>query len=129
MQEIQRGGEADVAQWLATTRHPQFDKPYNELVYQPMLELLGYLRDNDFKTFIVSGGGIDFMRVWVGEVYGIPRDQVIGSSIKTEFVIGDNGPEINQQSANVVCRSENHTWCRSDPLYCGGWIVRVVHPV
>jgi len=88
--------EADVAQWLSTARHPRFDKPYNELVYQPMLELLDYLRDNEFKTFIVSGGGVDFMRVWVEEVYGIPRDQVIGSSIKTEFVIGDNGPEIRR---------------------------------
>ncbi len=88
--------EADVAQWLSTARHPRFDRPYNELVYQPMLELLDYLRDNEFKTFIVSGGGIDFMRVWVEEVYGIPRDQVIGSSIKTEFVIGDNGPEIRR---------------------------------
>lgn len=88
--------ESEVAQWLASARHPRFNRPYTDLVYQPMLELLSYLRDNDFKTFIVSGGGIDFMRVWVEDVYGIPRDQVVGSSIKTEFVIEDGVPEIRR---------------------------------
>ncbi|MEN8227800.1 MAG: HAD family hydrolase [Bacteroidota bacterium] len=88
--------EKVVEAWLATARHPRFDKPYTELVYQPMLELISYLQENDFKTFIVSGGGIDFMRVWVEEVYGIPRDQVVGSSIKTEFVIEDGVPVIRR---------------------------------
>ena len=86
--------ESIVKQWLATALHPRFDRPYNQLVYQPMLELLEYLRNNEFKTFIVSGGGIEFMRPWVEEVYGIPRDQVVGSSIKTEFAIQDGKPVI-----------------------------------
>ena len=74
-----------VTQWLATARHPRFNRPYTELVYQPMLELLDFLRANGFKTFIVSGGGIEFMRPWVESVYGIPPEQVVGSSIKTQF--------------------------------------------
>lgn len=86
--------EQIVKDWLATAKHPRFNKPYNELVYQPMLELLDYLRANDFKTFIVSGGGIEFMRPWVEEVYGIPKDQVVGSSIKTEFVMEDGSAKI-----------------------------------
>ncbi len=81
-----------VKDWLATARHPRFNRPYNELVYQPMLELLAYLRANEFKTFIVSGGGIEFMRPWVEEVYGIPPEQVVGSSIKTKFDIRDGKP-------------------------------------
>ncbi|MDW7693551.1 HAD family hydrolase [Flammeovirgaceae bacterium SG7u.111] len=83
-----------VKNWLETATHPRFKRPYTELVYQPMLELLYYLSANEFKTFIVSGGGVDFMRVWVEEVYGIPNDQVVGSSIKTEFVMDENGARI-----------------------------------
>lgn len=82
--------EKIAADWIKTARHPKFDRPYTELVYQPMLELLGYLRANDFKTFIVSGGGIEFMRPWSERVYGIPPEQVVGSSIKTQFKV-DNG--------------------------------------
>lgn len=78
-----------VSDWLSTARHPRFNKPYQELIYQPMLELLDYLRENDFKTFIVSGGGIEFIRVWGEEAYGIPKDQILGSSIKTELVFVD----------------------------------------
>jgi hypothetical protein len=74
-----------VKDWLARARHPRFHRPYTELVYQPMLELLAYLRANGFKTYIVSGGGIEFMRPWTEKVYGIPPEQVIGSSIKTKF--------------------------------------------
>ena len=81
-----------VRDWLATARHPRFGRPYNELVYQPMLELLDYLRANGFKTFIVSGGGIEFMRPWVEEVYGIPPEQVVGSSIRTEFQVREGEP-------------------------------------
>ena len=72
-----------VTAWLATARHPRFDRPYTELVYQPMMELLAYLRSHEFKTFIVSGGGIELMRPWTERIYGIPPEQVIGSSIKT----------------------------------------------
>ena len=83
-----------VTDWLATARHPALKRPYTELVYQPMLELLAYLRENGFKTYIVSGGGIEFMRTFSEKVYGIPPEQVIGSSIKTKFEIRDGKPMI-----------------------------------
>ena len=86
--------EAVVSDWLATARHPTTGKPYTEMVYQPMLELLDHLRANGFKTFIVSGGGIEFMRPWVESVYGIPPEQVVGSSIKTRYEVRDDGPVI-----------------------------------
>lgn len=88
--------ETTVKEWLAAAKHPRFDKPFTDLVYQPMLELLQFLRDHDFKTFIVSGGGIEFMRPWVEEVYGIPSDQVVGSSIKTEFDYNNGNPVIKR---------------------------------
>ena len=69
-----------VTEWLARARHPRFNRPYTDLVYQPMLELLAHLRSAGFKTFIVSGGGIEFMRPWTERVYGIPPEQVVGSS-------------------------------------------------
>ena len=81
-----------VKEWLTTARHPRFKRPYTDLVYQPMLELLAYLRSNGFKTFIVSGGGIEFMRPWAEKVYGIPPEQVIGSSIKTKYEVREGQP-------------------------------------
>ena len=81
-----------VDDWIKTARHPSTGKLYKEMVYQPMLEVLEYLRANGFKTYIVSGGGIEFMRVFAEEVYGIPPEQVIGSSIKTKFEIQDGIP-------------------------------------
>ncbi len=81
-----------VEDWLATAKHPKTGRPYTDMVYQPMLELLAYLRTNGFKTYIVSGGGIEFMRPWTERVYGIPPEQVIGSSIKTEFELRDGTP-------------------------------------
>jgi haloacid dehalogenase-like hydrolase len=84
--------EKIVADWLATARDRRFKRPYTELVYQPMLELLAYLRANDFKTFIVSGGGIEFMRPWTDRIYGVPPEQVVGSSIKTRFEMRDSTP-------------------------------------
>jgi phosphoserine phosphatase len=83
-----------VSDWLAVARHPRFQRPYTELVYQPMLELLAYLRANGFKTFIVSGGGIEFMRPWTEKIYGIPPEQVVGSSIKTRFEMQDGRPVV-----------------------------------
>ncbi|QDU12094.1 HAD family hydrolase [Gimesia aquarii] len=83
-----------VRAWLKTARHPRFNRPYTELVFQPMLELLAYLRANGFKTYIVSGGGIEFLRVFAEDVYGIPPEQVIGSSIKTKFEIRKGKPVI-----------------------------------
>jgi phosphoserine phosphatase len=81
-----------VSDWVATARHPSSGRPYTDMVYQPMLELLDYLRAKGFKTYIVSGGGIEFMRPWTERVYGIPPEQVIGSSIKTEFESRDGTP-------------------------------------
>lgn len=87
-----------VTKWLATAKHPRFDRPYTEIIYQPMLELLTYLRANGFKTYIVSGGGIEFMRPWTEKVYGIPPEQVVGSSIKTEFEMRDGKPVLVRES-------------------------------
>lgn len=84
--------EQIVRDWFATARHPTTGRPYTEMVYQPMLELLAYLRANGFKTFIVSGGGIEFMRVFAEQVYGVPPEQVVGSSIKTKFELRDGNP-------------------------------------
>ena len=84
--------EKIVTDWLATARDRRFKRPYTELVYQPMLELLAYLRANDFKTFIVSGGGIEFMRPWTDRIYGVPPEQVVGSSIKTRYEMRDSTP-------------------------------------
>lgn len=81
-----------VVEWINTARHPRFGQPFNALVYQPMLELLDYLRDNGFKTYITSGGGISFMRAWAEEAYGIPPEQVIGSSIKLKYELLDGQP-------------------------------------
>jgi phosphoserine phosphatase len=81
-----------VRDWMQTARHPRFDRLYTDLAYQPMLELLAYLRANGFKTFIVSGGGIEFMRPWTEAVYGVPPEQVIGSAIKTKLEMRDGKP-------------------------------------
>ena len=77
--------ETIVTDWIATARHPTTKQPYTSMIYQPMLELLAYLRANGFKTFIVSGGGIEFMRPWTERVYGIPPEQVVGSSIEVKY--------------------------------------------
>jgi phosphoserine phosphatase len=84
--------EQIVTDWITTARHPTTGKLYTQMVYQPMLEVLDYLRANGFKTFIVSGGGIEFMRPWAEKVYGIPPEQVVGSSIKTKFEMRDGKP-------------------------------------
>ena len=90
-----------VADWLATARHPRFHRPYNELIYQPMVELLAYLRANGFKTFIVSGGGVDFMRVWVEKAYSIPPEQVVGSSGVTQYRLDAAGKPSLLKTAKV----------------------------
>jgi hypothetical protein len=86
--------EKIVTDWISTARHPRFKRLYTELSYLPMIELLAYLRANRFKTFIVSGGGVEFMRPWTERVYGVPPEQVVGSSIKTKFQIRDGKPEL-----------------------------------
>jgi phosphoserine phosphatase len=88
------GFEKIVRDWMVTARHPKTGRPYNEMIYLPMVELLRYLRANGFKTYIVSGGGIEFMRPWVEQAYGIPPEQVIGSTIKTKFEMRDGKPVI-----------------------------------
>jgi phosphoglycolate phosphatase-like HAD superfamily hydrolase len=90
-----------VANWLATAKHPRFNRPYNELIYQPMVELLAYLRANGFKTFIVSGGGGEFMRVFAEKAYGIPPEQVVGSSGVTEFQLDAAGKPSLLKTAKV----------------------------
>jgi hypothetical protein len=84
--------EQIVKDWIATAKNPATGKHFTEMTYQPMLELLAYLRGNGFKTFIVSGGGIEFMRPWAVQAYGIPPEQVIGSSVKTKFELRDSKP-------------------------------------
>src|SRR5215510_2450102 len=87
-----QANDTTVRQWLATAKHPRFKVLYTDLVYQPMLELLNYLRANDFKTFIVSGGGVEFMRNFADKTYGIPPEQVIGSSGVTQYELRDDHP-------------------------------------
>jgi hypothetical protein len=86
--------EQTVKDWLAAAKHPRFKQPFTDLVFQPMLEVLAYLRANGFKTFIVSGGGIEFMRPWTEGVYGITPEQVVGSSIKTKFEMRNGKPAL-----------------------------------
>lgn len=88
--------EADVQDWISSALHPTKNVTYDQLVYQPMLELLQYLRAHNFKTYIVSGGGVDFMRAFVTEIYGIPEEQIIGSRIKTSFDYNDGNPIIKR---------------------------------
>lgn len=84
------------ADWLKAARHPKYGRPYHELVYQPMLELLAYLREHGFKTFIVSGGGVEFMRVFAEKVYGIPPEQVVGSRGKLQLEMKDGAPVLRK---------------------------------
>lgn len=86
--------KASVEGWIKTAKHPKFGVPYDELAYQPMLEVLAHLRANGFKTFIVSGGGADFMRVWAERVYGIPPEQIVGSTARTKFELRDGVPTL-----------------------------------
>jgi hypothetical protein len=81
-----------VRAWLSTAKHPRFDRPYDQLAYQPMLELLAYLRAHGFKTFLVSGGGADFMRVFGERVYGVPPEQVVGSNTRVVYELREDGP-------------------------------------
>ena len=88
--------ERIVNEWLSTAKHPEKGRPFTELIYQPMLELINYLTANDFKVYIVSGGGVEFMRPWTEAVYGIPPERVVGSSIETEYKVVNGKPVINR---------------------------------
>lgn len=118
--------EKEVKDWLAAAEHPRFKMHYTELVYQPMIELINLLKKSNFKVFIVSGGGIEFMRPWVEEAYGIPRENVIGSSLKMVYDEGEEGPKllsipeidhINDKSGKVV-GIQRHIGRR--PVFVGG---------
>ena len=89
--------ERIASDWISSARHPRFDRLYTQVVYQPMLELLDYLRANGFKTFIVSGGGIDFMRPWTERVYGIPPEQVIGTQIAMTYEVKNGTPVLMRE--------------------------------
>ncbi len=99
--------DAEVAQWLATARHPRFKRPYTELAYPPMLEVLNYLRANGFKTYIVTGSGQDFVRVFAEKVYGIPPEQVIGSAGETKYVYGKQGEPLLIKEPKLVLNDNN----------------------
>ena len=88
--------------WIATAKHPQTGKRFVDMTYQPMLEVLAYLRANGFKNFIVSGGGIEFMRPWTEAAYGIPPEQVVGSSMKTKFELRGGQPVLVDGTAAIL---------------------------
>jgi phosphoglycolate phosphatase-like HAD superfamily hydrolase len=118
--------EAAVRNWLATARHPRYGVAYSELIYQPMLELLDYLRAHDFKTFIVSGGGIDFLRTFSEGAYGIPPEQVVGSAGELEFRMDDGVPTLHKlPEINFVDDKEGkpvgiHRFIGRRPIFASG---------
>ncbi len=115
-----------VEEWLTTAKHPRFGRFYDALTYKPMQELLDYLRTNQFKNFIVSGGGVDFMRVWVERVYGIPNEQVVGSVARTEFQLGEQGPVLTKTLDHLFVNDKEgkpvaiHQFIGRRPVICCG---------
>ncbi len=118
--------EKTVKDWITTAIHPTTKKHYNEMIFQPMLELLNYLRANGYKTFIVSGGGVDFMRPWVEQAYGIPPDQVVGSSGKVKYDVVDGKPVlIKLPEINFIDDKEGkpvgiHQYIGKRPVFTAG---------
>jgi phosphoglycolate phosphatase-like HAD superfamily hydrolase len=115
-----------VQAWLQTARHPRFERPYDELTYQPMQELLRLLRANGFKNFIVSGGGADFMRIWVERVYGIPPEQVVGSTARTKYELRESGPVLIKTLEYLFVNDKQgkpvgiHQFIGRRPVFCCG---------
>ncbi|MGJ5643342.1 HAD family hydrolase [Formosa sp. S-31] len=115
-----------VKTWIDTTKSKKFNKLYTEAVYLPMLQLLDYLRDNEFKTFIVSGGGADFMRVWTEDIYGIPPYQVIGSYGELKYEVVDGIPRITKTEGELYVDDKAgkpvaiHRFIGKKPVFCGG---------
>ena len=115
-----------VRAWLAAAKHPRFDRPYDRLAYQPMLELLAYLRANGFKTFIVSGGGADFMRVFSERIYGIPPEQVVGSTTRAVYELREDGPVLVKTMDNLFIDDKSakpvaiHQYIGRRPIACFG---------
>jgi len=99
--ETQSEFESRISAWLKTARHPRYKKPYMKMAFVPMVELLEYLRANDFRVFIVSGGGMDFVRLFSEEIYGIPRENVVGSNLKLKWEYRDGVPEFVRQAGIV----------------------------
>jgi hypothetical protein len=98
---------AEARTWLDTARHPRWDRPYTELIYQPMLEVLHYLRDNAYRTFIVTGGGQDFVRIYAEKVYGIPPEQVVGTALGTKFSYGKDGKPFLTKEPKLLLNDDN----------------------
>ena len=98
---------AEVKKWLATARHPRWKRPYTELTYQPMQEVLGYLRDNGYKTYIVTGGGQDFVRVYAEQVYGIPPEQVVGTAGATKYGYATDGRPMLTKEPKLLLNDNN----------------------
>lgn len=117
---------SSVKEWVRTAKHPTKNVGFDKLVYQPMLELLDFLRENEFKTYIVSGGGVDFMRAIVTEVYGIPEEQILGSTIKTDFELVNGKPQIIRLAElDFIDDKEGkpiniHKIIGKKPIFCGG---------
>ena len=117
---------AVVEEWLASAKHPRYGETYNRVIYVPMLELMNYLRANGFKTFIVSGGGADFMRVWVEDVYGVPPEQVVGSTARTAFELRDGRPVLVKTLDNLFVDDKVgkpvgiHAFIGRRPIACFG---------
>lgn len=115
-----------VETWLGANRHPHFDQPYDALTYQPMQELLGHLQANGFKNFIVSGGGADFMRVWVERIYGIPPERVVGSTSRVTYALNDNGPVLTKTLDDLFVNDKTgkpvgiHQSIGRRPVFCSG---------
>lgn len=118
--------DARVAEWLKTAKHPRFKRSYSKCIYQPMLEVLSHLRANGFKTFIVSGGGADFMRVFSDRVYGIPPEQVVGSTALTKFELRDGKPVLIKTTEHVFVDDKDgkpvgiHQFIGRRPVMCFG---------
>jgi phosphoglycolate phosphatase-like HAD superfamily hydrolase len=117
---------ASVRRWFAEAKHPRFGRPYDQLAYQPMLEVLAYLRASGFKTFIVSGGGADFMRVFGERVYGIPPEQIVGSNTRTVYELRDTGPVLVKTMDNLFIDDKAgkpvgiHQYIGRRPIACFG---------
>jgi heat shock protein HslJ/phosphoglycolate phosphatase-like HAD superfamily hydrolase len=118
--------KSSVEAWLKTAKHPRFDKGYDQLTYLPMQEVLAFLRDHDFKTYIVSGGGADFMRVWSERVYDIPPEQVIGSTARTQFELRETGPVLIKSMEHLFVDDKEgkpvaiHQFIGRRPIACFG---------
>ena len=98
---------AEAKTWLETARHPRWNRPYTELIYQPMLEVLQYLRDNAYKTYIVTGGGQDFVRVYAEKVYGIPPEQVVGTAGGTKYGYAKDGKPFLTKEPKLLLNDNN----------------------